>query len=337
MPRHLSAKGGHHYWEPSASLRRLGFKGRKLSDDPAIAAREAEDYNAEADRYRQALGRGAHDRPMPGTVAHLIGAYRASDDFLDLAATTKRRYGQCLERIAKSLGDARLAAVTPPVAQAYKRSLAATPFEANHVLRTMRLLFSFAIREGYFVGVNPAAKFRQLRTRPRQELWTKDEQARFLAAASPEMALAYLLGVHTAQRECDLLALPWSAWDGDCIRLRQTKTGRLLDIPAAPDLRAALEAAPRRAVVILTMASGRPWSADHFRHQFAATRARAGVSGKRFMDLRRTAIVRLAELGCTVPEIASISGHDIDYCQRIIDTYLPRTVELARRAISRIK
>ncbi|MBV0889782.1 hypothetical protein KTQ54_14795 [Komagataeibacter oboediens] len=28
-------------------------------------------------------------------------------------------------------------------------------------------------------------------------------------------------------------------------------------------------------------------------------------------------------------QIASISGHGIDYCQRIIDTYLPRRTEVA--------
>lgn len=46
-------------------------------------------------------------------------------------------------------------------------------------------------------------------------------------------------------------------------------------------------------------------------------------------DLRRTGIVRLAEAGATTPQIAAISGHSIDYCQRIIDTYLPRRTEVA--------
>lgn len=46
-------------------------------------------------------------------------------------------------------------------------------------------------------------------------------------------------------------------------------------------------------------------------------------------DLRRTGIVRLAEAGATTPQIAAVSGHSIDYCQRIIDTYLPRRTEVA--------
>ena len=46
-------------------------------------------------------------------------------------------------------------------------------------------------------------------------------------------------------------------------------------------------------------------------------------------DIRRTGIVRLAEAGATTPQIAAISGHSIDYCQKIIDTYLPRRTEVA--------
>jgi hypothetical protein len=46
-------------------------------------------------------------------------------------------------------------------------------------------------------------------------------------------------------------------------------------------------------------------------------------------DLRRTGIVRLAEACATTPMIAATSGHGIDYCQSIIDTYLPRRTQVA--------
>lgn len=57
--------------------------------------------------------------------------------------------------------------------------------------------------------------------------------------------------------------------------------------------------------------------------------AEIGRQGEQRRDLRRTGIVRLAERGATTPQIAAISGHAIDYCQRIIDTYLPRRTEVA--------
>lgn len=46
-------------------------------------------------------------------------------------------------------------------------------------------------------------------------------------------------------------------------------------------------------------------------------------------DLRRTGVVQLALAGATTPEIAALSGHKIDHVQKIIDTYLPRTGQVA--------
>ncbi len=45
--------------------------------------------------------------------------------------------------------------------------------------------------------------------------------------------------------------------------------------------------------------TGRPYLADNFRAVFAKIRRAAGLSGVQFLDLRRTAVVRLAEAGCT--------------------------------------
>lgn len=46
-------------------------------------------------------------------------------------------------------------------------------------------------------------------------------------------------------------------------------------------------------------------------------------------DIRRTGVVRLGEAGVTTPQIAALSGHKIDYAQKILDTYLPRRSEVA--------
>jgi hypothetical protein len=48
-------------------------------------------------------------------------------------------------------------------------------------------------------------------------------------------------GLWTGQRQGDLLRLPWSAYDGTHIRLRQSKTGRRVEIKAGAPLKAALD------------------------------------------------------------------------------------------------
>jgi len=44
--------------------------------------------------------------------------------------------------------------------------------------------------------------------------------------------------------------LPWSAYDGKVIRIRQRKTGAYVSIPVSDELRQALDAAPRVCPVI---------------------------------------------------------------------------------------
>lgn len=251
------------YWRPSASLRKLGFRDRRLSDDRSRALAECEAHNREVDRYRLTMAQGVFDRARPGTLRHLIAAYKAHDDYLLLAPSTRRDYGHRLEIIALRIGDARTRELKPRVVQALKRSFAATPSQANHVLRVFRLLCSFAVREGIMAD-NPALAFRQYRERPRRQLWRHDQERRFLEVCGPDLALVYLLAVYTAQRQGDLLALPWSAYDGEVIRLEQGKTGALLEIPVAARLARVLAETPRAGPMICTRepcacpAAGRP-------------------------------------------------------------------------------
>ena len=56
--------------------------------------------------------------------------------------------------------------------------------------------------------------------------------------------------------------------------------------------------------MILTTPNGRPWSTSWFQHSCKRAVIQAGVDqhGLQFRDLHRTAMVRLAEAGATVPE-----------------------------------
>ena len=61
--------------------------------------------------------------------------------------------------------------------------------------------------------------------------------------------------------------------------------------------------------------------------------ARAGIKGVTFHDLRGCAVTRLALAGCSVSEIATITGHSLADVEAILDAhYLGRTVELVESA-----
>ncbi len=83
-------------------------------------------------------------------------------------------------------------------------------------------------------------------------------------------------------------------------------------------------------------ATRRPYQQFNFVHRVAEVIDRAGLAGKRYGDLRRSAVVRLAMAGCTIPMIASITGHSYSRCEEILEVYLPRSTELARIAIERV-
>ena len=83
-------------------------------------------------------------------------------------------------------------------------------------------------------------------TAPASTRFGHDEDvARFLRTAPPYLRLAMLLAINTGQRQGDLLRLPWSAYDGVTIKLRQRKTGAYVSVPVADELKAALDAAPK--------------------------------------------------------------------------------------------
>ncbi len=314
----------HYFWRPGAPDHRKPLPGKP--GEPAFHA-----------AYDACMARAAAvpAQPSVDSLAGLVALYLASPDYLRLAASTRRDYGRILARLCARYGDLGYAGITRRVVLAIRDAHASTPAMSNYILRVLRLLLGWALDRG-MIAANPAALPRQLAIRPRRAVWGPQDEAAILKAASPPLQLAYWLAIYTAQRQGDILRLTWRQYDGDTLTLRQGKTDAPVRVPCHPALRALLDALPRRSPVILTAADGRPYTLDHFRHEWRAATLAAGLDGLQFRDLRRTAMVRLAEAGATTAEIAAVSGHDIARTQRILDTYIPRSTAMARAAIARL-
>jgi len=170
------------------------------------------------------------------------------------------------------------------------------------------------------------------------------DETNFLAKARAHLHLPLLLALWTGQRQGDLLRLPWSAYDGTHIRLTQSKSKRRgaepvrVTIPVGAPLKAMLDAEPKRSTIILTNTDGAPWTSDGFRASWRKACRRAGVVGVTFHDLRGTAVTRLARVGCTEPEIATITGLSLRSVRSILDAhYLARDPALAENAIKKLE
>jgi integrase len=195
----------------------------------------------------------------------------------------------------------------------------------------------------------------------------------------PSVGLGTRLGICTAQRPGDLLALRWNQYNGETIKLTQSKTKAVVEIPVSPDLKAALDAAkaclhrpptsrwrgrPRGSdpdyssaqvehvgdnvvtlsavrgddLILVNDFDGRRWVRDYFGEIFRRAATKAGIPDTlQFRDLRRTAVVWMAEAGCTPQEIASMTGHAISNVHYILKVYCPLNLTMARNALVKLE
>ncbi len=326
VTRRLSRQGKvRWYWQ------RRGHKLTRLPDNliDRIAMAERLNNAADAVSLTQALARD--------TIGGLIQRYRSTDGFRSLAPGTVKYYARYLRDI-EGLGPrlpfasfTRQAVVdfieTYP--KAHQRRQAAA------VLKNL-----FALARYYGVVDSDAAAGLRLKTsKPRDRIWSDDEITRWLrvaAAEDPHMVTSFLLLQFTAQRPTDVLRMAWPHYSGSAIRLRQQKTGALLDVPVHPQLATHLEGLPRNGSSLTIVAfRGRPVPYARFNERVRRICRSAGVDAQA-RDPRRTAMLRMAEAGATVPQIASVSGHSIEATQPILETYLPRNRDLAEIAIARL-
>lgn len=317
-----------YYWQ------RPGHPLVRLPIDPVERFMHAARLNAEAENRRvRIVG------PVTGTMRAVIEAYRSSEAWLSKARQTQISYGVWLRRIETTMGDAPVAAIDRATVVDFIEAVE-TAGNRKVAAAVLRVLLGQAYYRG-LVQVNHADKLGLKAPPPRAEFFTADDCAawRVAAARHPDadrMLTAFALLLHTAQRPRDCLAMPWGRYNGDVIELRQQKTKRLLAVPCHIELRGLLDARrrlERTSVLICGALTYRRFNAA-WNDICAAT----GLIDKQARDMRRTAVIRLAEAGCDDIEISSISGHSIKDVRSILDSvYLVRTDPVARRAIEKLE
>jgi integrase len=254
--------------------------------------------------------------PPEKKLLSVLRAYQQSQEFLQKSPRTRSDYIKKIELIEKDFSDFPLAALSDRrsrgVFKEWRDQLALkSPRQADYAWAVLALILNWACDRG-IIAANPCERGGRLYKAARADkVRSEEDESAFLAKAPKHLHLALLLALWTGQRQGDLLRLPWSAYDGSTIRLRQSKTGRLLVIPVGQPLKAALAAAPKHSPLILTNLEGKPWTPDGFRSSWRKACAAAGVVGLTFHDLRGTAVTRLAMAGCTEPEIVAITGHSL--------------------------
>jgi integrase len=281
-------------------------------------------------------------QPRAGTLMTIIAQFKVASEFTQLARSSQRAYLTYIKLIEDQFGDLPLAALSDKRIRgefkSWRDTFAQTPRKADYAWTTLARIMSFAKDRG-LIETNPCERGGRLYEADRTDkIWSEDDLAALLAVAPAEIEIALLLALWTGQRQGDLLRLPWSAYDGTHIRLRQSKTGRRMIVPVGQPLKALLDRTERRSPIILTNTYGRPWTSDGFRTSWGKTCTKAGVKDLTFHDLRGSAVVRLALAEATVPQIATFTGHSLKDVEAILDAhYLGRDVKLAEAAVKKLE
>ncbi len=323
-----------HYWQ------RPGFPTKRLPDDEGERFQAVTALNERADAEKR--GKIGPAEPNFGTIAWAVEEYRKSPKFTGKATATRRRYERWMLSLAETVGHQPITALTPKAVYDIIDGIDSNGAKI-HCAAVWRRIADVAIRRG-LLDRNPAAQLDLEGSNRREEIWHQDDVDRFLGACEgarhgEAIALGFKIMLYTAQRPGDVRAMLWPAYNGDSITIRQEKTGKLVEVPCLDVLREALDEArtKRTGTVIVAGPSGQHFAQQTWREAFSIIRRKAGLDQLQARDLRRTAVVRLARAGATVPEIAAITGHTIHRTQYILERYLPRDVHMARAAIVKLE
>jgi len=90
----------------------------------------------------------------------------------------------------------------------------------------------------------------------------------------------------------------------------QQKTDKRVDIPVLNTLQEIIKASPVGDLTYLVTSYGKPFTSNGFGNWFRDRCDEAGLPQCSAHGLRKAAASHLADIGCTVHEIMSITGHD---------------------------
>ena len=329
-----------YYWQ------RPGWPLTRLPDDEVTRFKEQKRLNEQADKAgpqkkakpKKALARAA----AKGSVGWLVLEYRSNEVFTARARNTRLAYEVFLRQIEFHWRHSRIKGLTRVVCNEFIEDIPTLGMRrlARAVFRN---LFKLAMNKGYLT-INPLDGYTLPVPESRDRFATEEELQAIRRACQSHrygegMLTALALLLYTGQRVMDVLTMSWKHHEGDVIAVAQEKTRKRLRIACHKDLQARLVSLKedRKGVMIVNRDDGRAFYYELFNQTWREICAAAGVSDLQARDLRRTAVIRLAESGCTEAEIKSITGHSADQIKILLETYLVPTEEMSRNAIAKLE
>lgn len=267
------------------------------------------------------------------TVADLIRDYERSAAFIDHAEGTKVIYGKTMRKIDRTLGEFPVNDLTAQdIEDVLEAEMADKPGAHNIYVAVIGALYKWA-RGRHKTELNPTAEIAKRKT-SEHEPWPIDVLDAGLNAGDPLVRLAVHLLYFTGQRIGDVCKLRWGDIRGGYVSLVQQKTGKRVEVHLIADLAVELDRTPKRGLTILADDEGKPISRDTLRKVLQAFTASLGAKTVPH-GLRKNAVNALLEAGCTIAEVAAITGQTF----QIVEKYAARVNnrQLGKAAIIKLE
>jgi integrase len=178
----------------------------------------------------------------------------------------------------------------------------------SSVIRRLGLIsrvFNVAIKRWDYPMENPVSHVRKPAVRPLKVQRIGQDVLAQLQSPQNRFDWLIIFALETGMRRGEILSLTWQDIDKDkrLAYLRDTKNGHPRFVPLTDRAIEAISHSDTCNECVF------PMTGNAVQLAWKRLKKRHGIEGVRFHDLRHEAISRFFDMGLTVPEVASISGH----------------------------
>lgn len=331
LPRYMLSvtRGGETFYRynPPADAIDAGIVKRQqlfVSYDEAVSF--CEEQNKLLDEWRKEH-RYLKNLSEKSTMSDLYKSYINSIGFKKLSAKSRYDYpyymnGWFESRTAgTTLRRTRLCDLSTPLCQRiYDQHAEHSVSLANHTLAVYKLVFNYAIRNG-FTTHNPFKAVKAQAVKSRRVVWERQHIKDFMEAAfknysTRSIGLIVYTAYCAAQRLGDMRTLTWKSYDVDTgvLHLEQSKRRARVSVPLPQDLQQMLKQQHVelgwQQYMFPLPEKMEPYTLTGLAKAGRVLMQQAGLPAElQLMDLRRTAVTEMVSAGVPVPNIMSLTGH----------------------------
>jgi hypothetical protein len=299
---------------------------------------DAEDLYQKLQRDRRGIV-----APARRSIKKLVETWQGSSEWNDLRPKSKKHYEVYIRQVtawSESLGHPDPTLLTVATIKEFLKAFDPQPVTKKNVAKTLRLIMREAVGLNWRTD-NPVREIKVKVPTTKALIWERGDVDGYVAEARRQgrhsLALIILMEWEIGQRLTDVREFrPGVQYKGGVFAFEQSKTGADVVIEVSPALRDMLTAAAEGKLFLFhNDATGLAFTEHALCHAFGKVRKRVVAAGGRRLLLRwlrHSCVVQLARAGCTIPEIAAVTGHAPSSATNILATYLPRDGEVARKA-----